>query len=128
MTESPVLEACDVHKSFTQGPVTLEVLRGVNLSVAPAERLAIVGASGSGKTTLLQILGGLDRPTGGQVRVDGHDIHELNERDRGMLRNHCAGVRLPVPSPAAGVLGAGECGYAAAGPAHERRRGQGACQ
>jgi lipoprotein-releasing system ATP-binding protein len=90
MTE-PVLEARDVHKSFTQGPVTLEVLRGVNLSVAPAERLAIIGASGSGKTTLLQILGGLDRPSGGHVRVEGRDIHELNERDRGMLRNHAIG-------------------------------------
>ena len=64
----PVLEARDVHKSFTQGPVTLEVLRGVNLAVARGERLAIVGASGSGKTTLLQILGGLDRPTAGTVR------------------------------------------------------------
>jgi lipoprotein-releasing system ATP-binding protein len=90
MTE-PVLEARDVHKSFTQGPVTLEVLRGVNLSVAPAERLAIIGASGSGKTTLLQILGGLDRPSGGHVCVEGRDIHELNERDRGLLRNHAIG-------------------------------------
>lgn len=90
MTE-PVLEACDVHKSFRQGPVTLEVLRGISVSVAPAERLAIVGASGSGKTTLLQILGGLDAPTSGDVRVDNRKIHELNERDRGMLRNHALG-------------------------------------
>jgi lipoprotein-releasing system ATP-binding protein len=87
----PVLEARDIHKSFRQGPVTLEVLRGITLAVAPAERLAIVGASGSGKTTLLQILGGLDRPTSGQVRVDGRDIHDLNERERGMLRNHALG-------------------------------------
>lgn len=90
MTEF-VLEARDVHKSFRQGPVTLEVLRGVQLAVAPAERLAIVGASGSGKTTLLQILGGLDRPTSGEVCVDGRNIHELNERDRGALRNHALG-------------------------------------
>ena len=86
-----VLEARDVHKSFKQGPITLEVLRGIALAVAPAERLAIVGASGSGKTTLLQILGGLDRPSTGQVHVDGRDIHELSERDRGMLRNHALG-------------------------------------
>jgi lipoprotein-releasing system ATP-binding protein len=86
-----VLEAIDVHKSFKQGPATLEVLRGVNLAVAPAERLAIVGASGSGKTTLLQILGGLDRPTSGHVRVAGRDIHDLGERERGMLRNAALG-------------------------------------
>src|SRR5690242_1669874 len=72
-----VLEARAVSKSFRQGPVTLEVLRGAALSVAAGERVAIVGASGSGKTTLLQILGGLDRPTSGQVLVDGRDIHEL---------------------------------------------------
>ena len=74
MSEGSVLEARAVAKSFTQGPVTLEVLQGVALAVAPAERLAIVGASGSGKTTLLQILGGLDRPTTGQVFVDGQDL------------------------------------------------------
>jgi lipoprotein-releasing system ATP-binding protein len=86
-----VLEAREVQKSFTQGPVTLEVLQGVMLAVAPGERLAIVGASGSGKTTLLQILGGLDRPTTGQVFVDGQDIHGLSEAARGMLRNRALG-------------------------------------
>jgi len=86
-----VLEARAVHKSFRQGPVLLEVLQGVALTVAPGERVAIVGASGSGKTTLLQILGGLDAPTSGTVRVAGEDIHALGERARGMLRNHALG-------------------------------------
>jgi lipoprotein-releasing system ATP-binding protein len=86
-----VLEAREVQKSFTQGPVTLEVLQGVNLAVDSGERIAIVGASGSGKTTLLQILGGLDRPTTGHVSVDGQDIHELGEDARGMLRNRALG-------------------------------------
>jgi lipoprotein-releasing system ATP-binding protein len=86
-----VLEARDVQKSFTQGPVTLEVLQGVMLAVAAGERIAIVGASGSGKTTLLQILGGLDRPTTGHVFVDGQDIHQLSEDARGMLRNRALG-------------------------------------
>jgi lipoprotein-releasing system ATP-binding protein len=90
MTES-VLEARRVQKSFQQGPVTLDVLRGIDVAINPAERLAIVGASGSGKTTLLQILGGLDRPTNGQVLVDGRDIHSLSERERGELRNHALG-------------------------------------
>jgi lipoprotein-releasing system ATP-binding protein len=87
----PVLEARDVHKSFRQGPVVLEVLTGVALAVHPAERLAIVGASGSGKTTLLQILGGLDRPSSGAVLVSGRDIHSLGENERGRLRNESLG-------------------------------------
>src|SRR5215468_3770420 len=86
-----VLAARAVQKSFAQGPVTLEVLQGVMLSVDAGERIAIVGASGSGKTTLLQILGGLDRPTHGHVLVDGQDIHELSEDARGMLRNRALG-------------------------------------
>jgi lipoprotein-releasing system ATP-binding protein len=86
-----VLEARGVQKSFTQGPVTLQVLQGVMLAVDAGERIAIVGASGSGKTTLLQILGGLDRPTTGQVFVDGLDIHGLREDARGMLRNRALG-------------------------------------
>jgi lipoprotein-releasing system ATP-binding protein len=80
-----------VHRSFRQGPVTLEVLSGINLAVQPGERLAIVGASGSGKTTLLQILGGLDAPTSGEVLVDGRDIHQLREDERGALRNRALG-------------------------------------
>ena len=86
-----VLEAREVQKSFTQGPVTLQVLRGVNFAAQAGERIAIVGASGSGKTTLLQILGGLDRPTTGHVFVSGQDIHELREDARGMLRNRALG-------------------------------------
>ena len=86
-----VLAARAVSKSFRQGPVTLDVLQGAVLSVSAGERVAIVGASGSGKTTLLQILGGLDRPTSGQVFVDGRDIHGLTEKDRGELRNRALG-------------------------------------
>ena len=90
MTE-PILEARSVHKSFRQGPVTLEVLQGIAISVTAGERIAIVGASGSGKTTLLQILGGLDRPTTGQVLVGGRDIHAQTEPERGALRNRALG-------------------------------------
>ena len=90
-TAAPVLEARAVSKTFRQGPVLLEVLEGAALAVAAGERVAIVGASGSGKTTLLQILGGLDRPTRGQVLVDGRDIHQLTEKERGELRNRAIG-------------------------------------
>ena len=86
-----VLEARAVHKTFRQGPVLLSVLQGVQLNVAAGERVAIVGASGSGKTTLLQILGGLDRPSSGEVLVAGRDIHSLSESERGALRNNALG-------------------------------------
>jgi lipoprotein-releasing system ATP-binding protein len=86
-----VLEARQVQKSFRQGPELLTVLKGVTLSVAAGERVAIVGASGSGKTTLLQILGGLDPPSGGQVLIAGRDIHALGESERGALRNRALG-------------------------------------
>jgi lipoprotein-releasing system ATP-binding protein len=91
MTTESVLEARQVQKSFQQGPATLHVLQGIDVAIYAAERLAIVGASGSGKTTLLQILGGLDKPTQGQVLVDGRDIHSLTERERGEVRNRALG-------------------------------------
>jgi len=90
MTEV-VLETRQVQKNFRQGPVTLEVLRGISVTIMAGERLAIVGASGSGKTTLLQILGGLDKPTAGEVLVSGRNIHSLSERERGELRNQALG-------------------------------------
>ncbi|GMU68497.1 MAG: lipoprotein-releasing system ATP-binding protein LolD [Steroidobacteraceae bacterium] len=86
-----VLDARDLRREFRQGPALLEVLRGAQLAVAAGERLAIIGASGSGKTTLLQVIGGLDRPTAGSVRVDGRDIHAIGERERGELRNRAIG-------------------------------------
>jgi lipoprotein-releasing system ATP-binding protein len=90
MTEL-VLEARDVARTYRQGPIDLTVLEGVNLAVKAGERIAIIGASGSGKTTLLQILGGLDRPTAGTVRIAGSDIHALAEKPRGELRNRTLG-------------------------------------
>ncbi|HTY94788.1 MAG TPA: lipoprotein-releasing ABC transporter ATP-binding protein LolD [Steroidobacteraceae bacterium] len=90
MTDA-VLQAIAICKSFRQGPELLAVLAGVNLEIAPGERVAIVGASGSGKTTLLQILGGLDQPTSGRVLVAGSDIHRMGERERGLLRNRSLG-------------------------------------
>jgi lipoprotein-releasing system ATP-binding protein len=86
-----VLEATGVRRSFRQGPVDLQVLTGVDLAVRPGERIAIIGASGSGKTTLLQILGGLDKPSAGTVKIAGSDIHALDEQQRGDLRNRTLG-------------------------------------
>jgi lipoprotein-releasing system ATP-binding protein len=89
--QAPVLEAIGVTREFAQGPTVLQVLNGVNLTIAAGERLAIVGASGSGKTTLLQIIGGLDRPTAGEVRIAGQNVHALDEKARGELRNRTLG-------------------------------------
>ncbi|MBP9590437.1 MAG: ATP-binding cassette domain-containing protein [Steroidobacteraceae bacterium] len=91
MTESTVLSCTDVRKSFTEAGQALEVLRGVDLVVGRGETLAIVGASGSGKTTLLQILGGLDLPSSGVVRIAGHSLAELSDAARGTLRNRALG-------------------------------------
>jgi lipoprotein-releasing system ATP-binding protein len=86
-----VLEARGLSRHFEEGGVRLDVLDALEFSVAPAERVAIIGASGSGKTTLLQLLGGLDRPDAGQVLIEGADIHRLNEQQRGALRNRTLG-------------------------------------
>jgi len=91
MTEPSIL-ACDgVHKHFVEAGQRLEVLRGVELQVRAGETLAIIGASGSGKTTLLQILGGLDLPTKGTVRLMGQAFAELSDAARGDLRNRALG-------------------------------------
>ena len=84
--------ACrDLRKVYLQGKVEVQVLLGVNLSVAKGEHVAIVGASGSGKSTLLHLLGGLDAATSGEVVIGGRDIQALDEAGRGELRNRQLG-------------------------------------
>ena len=86
-----VLECRGIARRFTEGDSVLEVLSGVDLKIAPAERVAIIGTSGSGKTTLLQILGGLDDPDDGEVFVGGNAMHGGNEISRGEMRNRYIG-------------------------------------
>jgi lipoprotein-releasing system ATP-binding protein len=86
-----VLEGQDLVKEFVQGGATLAVLRGASIAVRAGERIAIVGASGSGKTTLLQLLGGLDLPTRGVVSIAGSAMNQLNDTERGRLRNQAVG-------------------------------------
>ena len=92
MSESEtVLAVSDLVKTFEDVGRKIEVLRGVNLSVGKGDRIAIVGSSGSGKTTLLQLLGGLDEPTAGEVRVAGESMSRLSDVERGRLRNRALG-------------------------------------
>ncbi len=89
---SEVVLACHgLVKTFTQGKVELKVLRGIDFEVRAGERVAIVGASGVGKSTLLHLMGGLDRPTSGEIKVAGRSMSVAGERERGQLRNRHLG-------------------------------------
>jgi lipoprotein-releasing system ATP-binding protein len=89
---SSVLEARDLQKSYIGGDGSeLRVLKGVNLSVRPGESVAVTGASGSGKSTLLHLLGGLDRPTAGEVLLEGRPLDRLPEADLAAIRNRRLG-------------------------------------
>jgi lipoprotein-releasing system ATP-binding protein len=86
-----VLQATGLSKRFTEGPLDVQVLQGVNLSVQRGETLAIVGASGSGKSTLLHLLGGLDAPTQGDIQIKGKNWKSMGAADAGAWRNQHVG-------------------------------------
>ena len=88
---SLVLQASGLTKRFSEGLLDVEVLKGIDLEVRAGETLAIVGASGSGKSTLLHLLGGLDAPTSGAVRLKGQLLGELSPTRQGQLRNQYLG-------------------------------------
>ena len=86
-----ILETRDLRKIYGSGDTEVRALDGVNLSVEQGEFVAVVGTSGSGKSTLLHMLGGLDRPTGGTVSVDGKDIFSLKNEALTIFRRRKIG-------------------------------------
>lgn len=91
LSDQPVVACASLSKTYREGGLNTEVLRGVNLSVLGGEKVAIVGASGSGKSTLLHLLGGLDVPSSGSVSVCGESMSDLSDTQRGRLRNRSLG-------------------------------------
>jgi lipoprotein-releasing system ATP-binding protein len=89
---TPEVLRCDgVGKRYGQGATEVPVLDRVDLVVRAGERVAIMGASGSGKSTLLHVLGGLDRPDAGEVRIGGQSLWAMSDSARGRLRNRALG-------------------------------------
>ena len=99
-----LLELRHVYRQYEQGETVIEVLRDASLSVAAGELTALVGPSGSGKSTLLNIAGMLERPTAGDVLIDGTETSRLSGRRRGSLRGSHVPSR-PSPTAAAQLNG-----------------------
>jgi putative ABC transport system ATP-binding protein len=87
----PILEARDLTKTYRAGEAEIHALQGISLAVNPGEFVAFMGPSGSGKTTLLQLLGGLDRPTSGEVVLDGVSLSGLDDDRATRLRREKTG-------------------------------------
>ena len=90
--QQAVLQAQGLCKTYHDGKLNVQVLEGVDLTIQPGEKIAIVGTSGSGKSTLLHLLGGLDTPTSGEVQIQGEHMSRLSDKARGILRNRAVGM------------------------------------
>lgn len=91
MNKKPIILQCKKLTKRYQGELDVDVLKGVDLSIAAGERVAIMGVSGSGKSTLMHLLGGLDKPTSGEVILDGININQISTTKLAQLRNKSLG-------------------------------------
>lgn len=91
MNKEAVIQCQNVGKTYDDGSLKVEVLRNIDFQVAAGEGIGIIGASGSGKSTLLHILGGLDKPTSGEVKIQGQGLNSLSQVAIGRLRNRHLG-------------------------------------
>ena len=91
MNNQTVIQCHQLTKRFTQGNLDVEVLKGIDFSVSKGERVAIMGTSGCGKSTLLHILGGLDKPTSGEVILEGVNLNKVRQAKLSQLRNRSLG-------------------------------------
>ena len=92
MTYMTILNVCNLYKTYQSGTTEVKALDDVSFSVEKGEFISIIGPSGSGKSTLLHILAGIDRPTSGEVYVDGEDIYTKNEKELAYYRRRKAGL------------------------------------
>jgi putative ABC transport system ATP-binding protein len=81
-----IIESIDLSKSYTMGKVEVEVLKNINLSIDEGEFVSIMGPSGSGKSTLLYLIGGLDKPSSGRIRIKGRELDGMNDDQESKLR------------------------------------------
>lgn len=88
---SKILTTHQLCKTYMTGPQKVEVLKGIDLEVSAGEIVVIMGPSGVGKSTLLHLIGGLDRPTAGEVLIDGEDLFSLRDRELAVFRNNAIG-------------------------------------
>src|ERR1700730_7722160 len=86
-----VINVDGLSKSYGKGSTQVNALHELSFSIKQGEFVAVVGASGSGKSTLLHMLGGLDKPTGGHVHIDGEDLYGLKEKERAVFRRRKIG-------------------------------------
>ena len=87
----PAVETVNLWKSFQLGEVEVEVLRDITITIAKGEFVSIMGPSGSGKSTLLYLIGGLDKPTSGSIRINGKELAKMQDEEESLLRRRDLG-------------------------------------